>query len=404
MVFNYLRDTVFREKFDADVERNPVLFFSLPGWGDFCLTDFDPWFWGQLTLLILLQTIVNLACAALIYQVILPRPGTTTAFLIGYGLICPILLVLPFYCVNELDLRNGTLMMASAAGPALLFFRTFEAMYEIVPAFAEGSLGKYALYFCSTVQFDFDAETQEVRRVTLISLLRRAGHFLWLFVQTAVLCSILVPTGFQIIPMEERTWWNLFSWRNLANNYIMAFHTSLSLEVGAAGIALGISTLTGIETMDLNVNPLTTSSSPSDFWGNRWNRVVSSALKRGVFVPLRKQRFSRPVAAMATFIASGLLHEYILVVITHNNEAFDDVNVAGSQLAFFMWNGAVLGLEHFLRGNKFLGALSTNLPGPIRSFLVVLTVLPLAHKFTEVYVDTGFYRSFGSGFPKILKL
>jgi len=294
-------------------------------------------------------------------------------------------------------LRNGTLMMASAAGPALLFFRILEAMYDTIPEFGKGSLNKYILYFCSTVQFDFDKETKEVRRVTWPSLWRRMGHFAWLFIQTALLYSILIPVDFRIIPMEERTWSNIFSWRNLMNNYIMAFHCSLSLEVGAAGIALGISALTGIETMNLNTNPLTASTSPSDFWGNRWNRVVSSALKRGVFVPLRKHGCYRPVAAMATFIASGLLHEYLLLVMYHNQISVG-INVAGYHLAFFMWNGIIIGIDHLLRDNQVLVSFSGKLPGPVRSFLVILTVLPLAHLFTEVYVDNGFFRSFGRGF------
>ena len=183
----------------------------------------------------------------------------------------------------------------------------------------------------------------------------------------------------------------------------MAFHTSISLEVGSAGIALGISSLTGIETMDLNVSPLTTSTSPSDFWGNRWNRVVSSALKRAIFIPMRKQGFSRPVAAMATFAASGLLHEYLIVVMMQNRHS-EYASLAFSQLAFFLWNGVVLGIEHLLRGNKYLEHVANRLPVPLRSFLVVLTVLPLAHLFTQIFVENGFYTAFARGFPKIVKI
>lgn len=77
--------------------------------------------------------------------------------------------------------------------------------------------------------------------------------------------SILIPCKYQVFPIEL-TWANLLSWRNLVNNYLLAYLTSLSLECGSTGIGLGISVLTGIDTMDLNVSPLTTSTSPSDFW------------------------------------------------------------------------------------------------------------------------------------------
>lgn len=404
MLLDFLRETAFHEKFDADLEREPLISFDLLGTGRLGITGFDPSFWNQLTLLILLQTVVNLACAVLVYRFIVPRPCTASAFLIGYGLICPILIALPFYTVDALDLRNATLMLATGAGPSMLFFRTLEAMYATIPAYATGSLRSYAMYFCSTVQFDFDPKTQQVKRVTWSSLFRRMRVFVWLFIQTAVMCSLMIPLNFQVFPMDRNSWLDLFHWKSLANNYVMAFHTSLCLEVGSAGIALGISTLTGIETMDLNIAPLTTSTSPSDFWGNRWNRVVSSALKRGVFIPMRKQGFSWPVAAMTTFAASGLLHEYLIVVMLHNGTS-EYLTMAFSQLSFFIWNGVVLGIENLLRGNKSLAQVSKRLPhGPVRSFLVVLTVLPLVHLFTEIFVDNGFYNAFGRGFPKIIRL
>ena len=403
MLLEFLRETAFHEKFDTDVEREIVVSFQVPGIGEFGVTSFDPSFWNQLTLLIVLQTFANLVCAVLVYRIIVPQPGSATTFLVGYGLICPTLIALPFYSVEVFDLRNTTLMLATGAGPSMLFFRTLEAMYATIPGYATGSLGAYVLYFCSTVQFDFDEKTQQVKRVTWATWFRRARIFVWLFVQTAIMCSILIPLNFQVFPMERNSWVNLFHWKNLANNYIMAFHCALCLEVGSVGIALGVSTLTGIETMDLNVSPLSASTSVSDFWGNRWNRVVSSALKRGIFVPMRKQGFSRPMAAMATFIASGLLHEYLIVVMLRDRTS-DYKNMAFSQLAFFMWNGVVLGVEHLLRSSKMLAQVSQRVPpGPLRSFLVVLTVLPLSHLFTQIFVDNGFFHAFGRGFPKVVK-
>ena len=81
MLLEFLRETAFREKFDADVDRELLVSFQVPGVGELGVTSFDPSFWNQLTLLIVLQSVVNLACAFLIYRVILPRPNTATSFL-----------------------------------------------------------------------------------------------------------------------------------------------------------------------------------------------------------------------------------------------------------------------------------------------------------------------------------
>jgi hypothetical protein len=403
MLLEFLKDSVFGEKFDGD-DRLPEVFFELPWIGQCGLIGLDPLFWGQLTFLILLQSVVNLACALLIYKVIVPQPGTTSAYLLGYGIICPALIVLPFLCIRIFDLRNSAMMIAAAAGPTLLFWRNFEAMYATMPSFATQSMGSFVMYYCSTVQFDFDASTQKVLPVTRASLLRKSITFIWLFVQTSLLFSLLRPVNYEIFP-QERTWFNLFSWKNLVNNYILAFLTSMSLEVGSVGIGLAISVLTGIETMDLNINPLTSSQSPSDFWGNRWNRLVSSALKRGVFIPLRKAGLSRPMAAMGTFLASGLLHEYIILVIAYNDiRETGRMPVSGSHLLFFAWSGAILGIEHFLRRFEWVDKISQRLPPPVRTFIAIMTVLPLSHLFTQVYVDLGFYTGFSMGFPRIVRV
>jgi len=49
----------------------------------------------------------------------------------------------------------------------------------------------------------------------------------------------------------------------------------------------------------------------ADFWGHRWNRLVSDWLRQVVFVPLQR----RPQRALfCTFLVSGLLHELLVSV------------------------------------------------------------------------------------------
>jgi hypothetical protein len=399
--------SICANKFEDDT-REPDLFLNVPyGGGTIGITGVDPMFWNQLILILLLESVVSVAAAVVIYTLIVKHRGFTSAYLVGYGFVCPILLYVPFYLVYFLDLRNTALKIATATSPCLLFFRTLEAIYGTVPAFANESLGNFVLYYIAPIQFEFDAKTKKPVLATRSDLARKAIQCNVLFLQTMVFFSVLAPYNYRIFPTRTiHSPLDLFYWGNLCNNYILAYLTSLCLEVGSVGIGLVTSLLSGISTVDLNDNPLTKSTSPSDFWGNRWNKLVSSGMKRGVFVPLRMANFSRPTAALATFAASGLLHEYILTVMSINVKDVHDIPVQnyGSHLAFFLWNGTVLVMEHLLKGHAVVTWIQKHLPAPIRTALVVLTVLPVAMLFTDAYIDNGFYSHFALGFPRLIRV
>ena len=53
-----LRSTAFAKKFEID-DREPQIFFSVPYGGSFGIAVFDLTFWGQLFLLLLLESILN---------------------------------------------------------------------------------------------------------------------------------------------------------------------------------------------------------------------------------------------------------------------------------------------------------------------------------------------------------
>lgn len=109
-----------------------------------------------------------------------------------------------------------------------------------------------------------------------------------------------------------------------------------------------LTSLVGYQQNPMMLNPIFESSSPSDFWGRRyemviswynsyyltsnliltcnptilvpslmfnatrrWNLTVHGILKRGVYKPFRT-RYSRLTASAATFMASGLFHEWLL--------------------------------------------------------------------------------------------
>jgi hypothetical protein len=402
---NFLQ-RVYANKFEED-GREPKLFFSVPYGGTFGVMGVDPMFWVQLVIIMQLETVVSIAAALIVYTWIVKKRGSISAYLVGFGFVCPILLCFPFYLVHFLDIRNTAFKLASFLGPSLLICRTLEAMYGTVPTFDEQSIGAFVRYFTATVENEFDSKTQKPVPVQRSDLVRKAIRCNFLFLQTVVLFSVSISYNYRVFPSREiQSPADLLYWGNLCNSYLMAFLTSLCLEVGSAVVGLVTSLLSGINTVAVNDSPLTKATSPSDFWGNRWNRMVSSGLKRGVFVPLRKATFSRPTAALATFAVSGLIHEYILIVMsinTNDQQATSLINY-GHQLAFFLWNGTVLILEHLLKGHAVVTWIQTHFPAPIRTALVLLTVLPVAMLFTEAYVDNNFYAHYALGFPRLIRV
>lgn len=397
---DYLRSTVFAEKFDPREERFPDYFLDLWQLGKLGVAGVHPMYWTQLQTIVLMQTLLNVVVAIIIFKFIVQRRGSALSYSIGYGIVCPTLVCVPVWIISLADLYNPAFLVASAASPVLLFFRCLEAMHGTVPAFAEKSLSTFLLYYCATVQFEIDPNTGHVIRIDTKYLISQTLKFLILFAEISVVFSILIPLDYQVFSQKEITsLTDLFYWGNLGNNYVMAFLTALMIEVGATGVGLLTSLLSGIKTVQLNFNPLTASSSPSDFWGRRWNRLVSSGLKRGIFRPFRKNGYGRNTAALATFLVSGLLHEYILVIIAIRKVIqMNQISLRGTHFLFFFWNGIVLLAEPPLTETPFVQWVSRNFPRPVKTFLVVLTVLPVAHLFTNEYKEV--YDAFSLGFPR----
>ncbi|MCL7025438.1 hypothetical protein MKW94_021494 [Papaver nudicaule] len=83
------------------------------------------------------------------------------------------------------------------------------------------------------------------------------------------------------------------------------------------------------------------STSFQDFWGKRWNLMVSDILRQTVYKPVRHV-FSRSwgmyVAILATFTVSGLLHELLLFYAGRQQPRWD-------LLGFFILHGTCLAVE-----------------------------------------------------------
>mmetsp|Transcript_10122 Transcript_10122/g.13375 ORF Transcript_10122/g.13375 Transcript_10122/m.13375 type:complete len:415 (-) Transcript_10122:151-1395(-) len=405
-LLNLLRDVVFAEKFESDVREDSFAVVDIPlVGGKFGLIGFEPLFWLQLITLVTVQSIVNVTVALVIFEFIVSQSGKKNWLvrnMVGYGVVCPLLVAFPFALIDYMELRNKAMMLAGAASCCLLFFRCIEAINEGVPEFAKRNRSSFVLYYASTINFSFDPKLDKVERADRSEILRKSTLVGSLFLQATLAFSILYPI-YEIVPIPEgNVLTGMGAVAHMINNFALASLTSICLEVGSTANGLGVSLMSGLKTVDVNDNPLSKSQSPSEFWNKRWNTLVSHGLKRGVFVPLRRAGFSKPFAALATFVSSGLMHEYLLLIINFNEiKETGTISFSGAHLAFFAWNGVVLGAEHYCKDWSIIHWISNNFPRPIKTALVICTVLPLAHLFTQEYVDSGFYSSLGIGFPRI---
>lgn len=98
------------------------------------------------------------------------------------------------------------------------------------------------------------------------------------------------------------------------------------------------------------------SKSLREFWGKRYNRLTSTVFRESIFQPINSCLSSPMIAAMATFIVSGLLHVHINLVILNDTRAIMPT------FTFFFLHGVACCMEKYLsiRLPAFLGWLLTN--------------------------------------------
>lgn len=171
--------------------------------------------------------------------------------------------------------------------------------------------------------------------------------------------------------------------------------------------------VTRCQTKQIMRNPLFGSQSPSDFWSRRWNLLIQGVLKGGVFKPTRKY-FGKAAGVCATFIASGLFHEWLVCNIfwgvteggtRPDCETTNCVPIhSGGAMIFFTWQAGLLVLEPILGNILPFQWLSKNAPSWLKTFLVLAAGVPMAHFFTEPYVRSNFFQHGSMGLPMIIRI
>lgn len=329
-------------------------------------------------------------------------------YLLGWGIIIPLALYLPYEILELLDVQNKAVKLSLSTLPTVVAFRTIEAMYGTSPPVVESSLGTYIAYYSSLMHCEWDLKTLQRRRITSSELLETFGRIAFHFHLISVLLSVAMHFEYQPFPSKVPldsffVSWDLFAPSHLLNCYLLALVTFYMLSTAFELTAVS-DNARGFYTKSIFHNPLWTSRSPSEFWGARWNLMIHRILKHGVYLPVRRF-FPTRMAVVATFVASGLLHDYCWSVIFYHHRSGACASTANSDTpngcwspillkptAFFAWNGIVLLMERPIRPH--CPHWMTSLPTPIVSTVLLLTALPVSHWFTGDWAAGGMYSDF----------
>ncbi|ONK71710.1 uncharacterized protein A4U43_C04F11560 [Asparagus officinalis] len=91
-------------------------------------------------------------------------------------------------------------------------------------------------------------------------------------------------------------------------------HIYLALDVVLASAAFLAGSLLGLD-LEPQFDAPFKSTSLQEFWGRRWNLMVTGILRPSVYRPIRS-RYGAAAGFMAVFLVSGLMHEVMFWYVT----------------------------------------------------------------------------------------
>lgn len=366
-------------------------------------------FWIQLLTTLLIQQLFTTVIAGIVYHFIIPDRGSTKAYLTGFGIVCPLCLTCPLWIIQFLGIRNLLLRFTICAIlPITSMFHCTEAMFNFSPHSVETSFKRYVLYYICAVEINFDEKTNKVVKASWYDILSKSKSFLRNILITGAYFSFMRHVQYQ--PFDNHinanalsfSIFELFSgvsdWKLILNNFTATILIHCYLSTFTSALCLLVSGVFGVKTCVAMDNPMLLSSSPSDFWGNRWNLLVHGCLKRGVFKPVRKYS-TKSVAVWSTFVASGLFHEYLTFGICPTCPPN-----FGKQTVFFIWNAIIVTLEHFIGKAFIFQWIYTTMPKPVVGILVLFTAMPVAHWFLHAYTKTSLLDHSSAAFPIVMSM
>ncbi|GAX15479.1 hypothetical protein FisN_8Lh220 [Fistulifera solaris] len=383
---------LFERKFLVD-ERNPVGTIET---GGLKLSFFapDPMYILQLLSILGITALVGNFLSLIVCHGIL-RKSQQTAFVLTFGIVLPLILYYPFFLADVLDIRSSPIRMTVLSLPLTCTLRTLHAFFTE----QQSTLwSRYRREYGFILHPLRDPKTQAFVTATVHSFfaaLRSYGKWFFLL---GISFSLLLPYSFVPwnTPRPLHETFLSFHPSHLANNFVHAVLTSWMLDLGVNTAVNGVmQCLSGIQFENVVDSPMFGSQSPSDFWGRRWNRLISGDLKNGIYKPVRQYTGSKHVATLATFAVSGLMHEYVWYYLFYVNKHQDPADCYqppfGKQILFFGWNGILLLFEYFVGKQKWERVVKGLFPA-CTTVLVVLMALPVGHLFTGDLVAGGYFQ------------
>ncbi|QHO26646.1 Long-chain-alcohol O-fatty-acyltransferase [Arachis hypogaea] len=160
----------------------------------------------------------------------------------------------------------------------------------------------------------------------------------------------------------------LFTFLPLQLSYVLPTDIVVGLCNIVANAALGIE-------LELPSNEPYLSTSLQEFWGRRWNLIVTNLLRHTIYIPVRTA-LSRTVlgpqwasvpGVMASFVVSGIMHELLFYYVTRAAPTWEVT-------CFFVLHGVCVVVELCVMkwlGHK--GMLHWAISGPVTVVFVVAT-------------------------------
>ena len=289
-------------------------------------------------------------------------------------------------------------------------------MFGCVPS-AVKTMGAYVPYSCSAVTLQYDSTENKFVKASMQDVFHHIKiFFVYVFILGAMF-SCTLQSHYQPFGRFEGQAWHhmnrIVDPAQFFNNLVLALIFQTFITTVCEGLITATVVFTGCKCEAVMENPIFYSTSPSEFWGKRWNRVIHSSLKRGVYIPLRKHHVSRIAAAWMTFVASGIFHDWIVSFVFRPRpyELESDgsclmphcyqVPPIGGSIAFFVWNSIFVTLEFVVGGTMPMQRFIQTVPSVVRTILLLCLALPVAHWFCEPYVVSNFFDHARIGFPLI---
>ncbi|KAF5445925.1 hypothetical protein F2P56_031598 [Juglans regia] len=179
---------------------------------------------------------------------------------------------------------------------------------------------------------------------------------------------------------------------------LYCLHIYLFLEVILAMIAALARALLGVE-LEPQFNRPYLTSSLQDFWGRRWNLMVTNILRITVYDPIRHaatrvighKNLTHSLAVFATFVVSGLMHELVFYYLGRLRPTWEIT-------LFFILHGCCLTVEILLK-TCFSGRwrMPRLISGPLTiGFVIVTSFWLFFPQFLRFKADERAFREYAA--------